>query len=385
MVAVAGIVAACIAVFGFLAVGGDDEPNDATPPTTASSTPSSTESTPSTTTTTTPPDPVSVDSIAVEPFEERVPDRYRIAYDVMENGLARTEMLAVDRPFESLTTSTRDGAIISGTATSRDRLWNYLVDRAGWLVIQPELHRAAFDLRPLAAMATMVSLGFAEQTGTDEYLGRPCRRFLTGQPITNTGATRASAAESNEVCIDDEGLVLHEKWQIGGSTVIERTVTAVDTDADNELAFDAGMFDPTPAITDAPEFEAILSTIAVPADEETLATLATDIVPPDGFELAGTVLRSGGPDTGGSAATEVVRFYSNGTDLIEVAEFSVASGADLDGGGALPVDIDGPETWFLADFRASAVRTRLSDTTFVEIRGTNPAQLIALLDTLTRR
>ncbi len=68
-----------------------------------------------------------------------------------------------------------------------------------------------------------------------------------------------------------------------------------------------------------------------------------------------------------------------------MAEITTAGGADLDGGGAVPVEIDGPETWFFPDFRASAIRTRLSDSRFVELRGTTPAQLVSLLDTLTRR
>lgn len=357
-----------------LASGSDD---DRTPlAATTTSTPSTTEETTSTTST---PESVPPSAIAVEPFAESSPVSYRITYEIVENELARTETVTVRRPYESLVRSERDGETVSGTATSRARLWTYLTDREGWLVLQPELHRAAFDQRPLTAMAMAISLGRAEEAGTDTYLGRSCRVFVTGQPLGSSGITAPSDAESTELCIDDEGLVLHERWQIEGSTVVERTATSVETG----IEVDTAAFDPTPVVEDAEEFEAVLSTIAVPADEETLALLQTDIVPPDGFVLDGTVLRAGAPDRGG--ATEIVRFYSNGSELIEVAEIIAPAGAQLDGGGAVQVEIDGPETWFFPDFRASAVRSRLSETNFVEIRGTDPAQLIGLLDTLTRR
>ncbi len=356
--------------------GGSDEAASTTTTSTASTTTSPITAPP----TSAPPPAVPIATIAAEPFPENPPDSYRITYDVVENGLPRTETVTVVRPFESLVVSTRDGAMVSGTATSRSRLWTYLTDRKGWLVIQPELHRAAYDQRPLAAMATMIALGRAEERGTGEFLGRSCRVFVTGEPLSNPGAVAPSDAESTEVCIDDSGLVLHELWQMNGAPVTERTATdvAVGIDADPSA------FDPTPEIADAPEFEAVLSTVAVAADDATIAKLQVDITPPPGYELQGTVLRSGSPDEG-DAASEIVRFYSDGSDLIELAEVTVPSGAQLDGTNAVPVEIDGPETWFVPDFRASVIRTRLSDTTFVELRGSNPAQLAALLPTMTSR
>ena len=375
------VVAAVVAAALILVVtrSGDDDP-DAAPASTSSST-STTEAT--TTTTTAPPDPVSPGVISVAPFPEAAPASYRITYDIVENQLARTETVTVRRPFESLVLSERDGAQIGGTATSRSRLWTYLTDREGWLVLQPELHRAAFDARPLGAMAAAIALGRAEEIGTGTYVGTSCRRFRTGQPLGSSGITAPTDEESTELCIDDRGLVLHERWQIGGSPVVERTATAVETD----IAVDAAVFDPTPVIEDAEEFEAVLSAIAVPADEETLAQLQTDIAPPAGFLLEGAVLRAGTPSQSGSTptSTEIVRFYSDGRQLIEVAEFVSTSAVVLDIGHAVPLAIDGPETWFAPDFRASAVRTRLSENSYVEIRGTDPAQLVALLDTLTRR
>lgn len=358
------------------AAGTDDEASTAA----TTSTMAVTSTTTPTTTTEAPPEPVDPQLVAVPAFEEDTPTAYRITYDVVENQLPRTETITVRRPYESLVRSERDGRLLSGSATSRSRLWTYLADREGWLAVQPQLHRAGSDHRPLRAMATAISLGRAEERGTATFAGADCRVFVTGQPLGTTGIVAPTDAESTELCIDDRGLVLHERWTIEGSVVVERTATSVEIDP----AIDPAAFDPSPEVEDAEEFEAILSTIAVPADEETIALLETDIEPPPGFVLDGTILRAGNPERGPSSS-EIVRLWSNGTDLIEVAEVTSVEGVSLGHGGAVPLDMDGPETWFVPDFRASAVRVRLSDTSFVEIRGTDPAQLVALLDTLTRR
>lgn len=87
-----------------------------------------------------------------------------------------------------------------------------------------------------------------------------------------------------------------------------------------------------------------------------------------------------------ASATEVVRFYSDGADLIEVAEVTVSGGAVLSGGGARHVEIEGfDEVWFDPDFRASALRVRIDDVSFLELRGAVPERLVALLSTLTLR
>ena len=88
-----------------------------------------------------------------------VPLAYRITYEVVENGLPRVEEWTVRRPYESLVLSRRDDTLLSGTSTSRALLQTYLSDRDGWLPVQPELHRAAFDQHPAAALTAMEVLG----------------------------------------------------------------------------------------------------------------------------------------------------------------------------------------------------------------------------------
>lgn len=337
----------------------------------------------STTTSTTQPVPVPVDlaALTVEPLPEDRPASYRIVYDIVENALERRETWAVRRPYESLIVSDRDDVLVSGSATSATQLYTYLLDRNAWFAIQPQLHRAAYDQHPLTAMATMIALGFAEVAGEAEYAGTPCSVFVTGAPLTS-GSVAPPGDERTEVCIDGRGLVLHERWEIGGSLVSERTATSVEVDPD----LDPAGFDPMPQIGDVAELDVLLSTVAVAADEETIARLRTDVVLPDAYTLDGTVFRTSASNAGTTGASETVRFYSDGADLIEVAEVTVGGPAELDGGGAVLVEVDGfEETWFDPDFRVSAIRTRMTDTSFVEIRGADPRQLVEILRSLTLR
>ncbi|MDE0802577.1 MAG: hypothetical protein OSA99_04560 [Acidimicrobiales bacterium] len=366
----------CGALIAVVASSGDDA--DPTPTTSA---PTSTAETSTTSTTEPPIEPVDLGALTIAPLAEDPPARYRIAYDIVENALERQETWTVQRPFESLVVGTRDGALVSGSATSRSDLYTYLTDRDGWYSIQPELHRAAFDQRPLAAMATMIELGLAESAGSGEYAGRACSVYVTGAPLSSASVS-PPGDERTEACIDDSGLLLYERWEIGDNVVTERTATSVEIDPD----VDPAIFDPGPIVDDAPELDALLGNVAVEADEATLEDLRTDIVVPDGYALISAVFRSSTSDTGTGGAAETVRFYSDGVDLIELAEVTVGGVAELDGGGAVPVEIDGFEdVWFDPDFRASALRARLTETSFVELRGADPSRLVELLETISLR
>lgn len=377
-VPVVGAVVVCAGLLAVVATsGGDDTP----PATTTTAAPSSSTAS-SSTTTEPPPEPIDLAALTAEPFAVDPPGSYRIVYDVEENALRREETWTVRRPYESLVVGSRGGVVVDGTATSITDLYRYFSDREAWFVIQPERHRAAFDHHPLTAMATMVALGLAEETGEGEFVGRPCAVFVTGSPL-GSGSVSPPGDERTEVCIDDAGLVLHERWEIGGDIVSERTATSVETDP----AIDPAVFDPVPVIEDAPELEALVgASIAVAADQETIDALRTDIAIPERYTLDATVFRASTSDAGSTGAAETVRFYADGADLIELVEVTVGGPAELDGGGARPVEIDGfEEVWFDADFRASAIRARLTDSSFVEIRGTDPRQLVELLQSISLR
>lgn len=378
LVAVA-VVAVLVAV---VAASGDDGPA-AAPASATSTTGSTTTAAPPPTTALPPAQPVAGLLAAGPPVA--APPAYRITYEVVENGLSRVEEWTVRRPYESLVLSTRDGVLLSGTSTSRTRLQTFLSDEDGWLPIQPELHRAAFDQHPAAALGAMEVLGLVERRGGEEHLGRRCTVWRTGQPPSAGAPTRPSDEEHTDVCIDDAGLVLHERWEIGGNVVVERTATALEL----EPALDPAMFDPGPVVRDADALTAAFSTIAVPADDETLARLQTEVPVPEGYAPDGAVFRGagGGPAGGGGppASAETVRFYSRGADLLEVAEVFTDGGASLASEAGVRVDVEGwDEVWFEPGFRVSLLRARLDDTTYVELRHHDVPFLFEVLSSLRR-
>lgn len=373
-VVVVGVLVLVVARAG----GGDSEAA-----TTTTSTAPTTTSTAPPTTTTTAPDPVPVAELVAPPPAVDAPAAYRITYDVVENGLPRVEEWTVRRPYESLVVSTRDGAVLTGTATSRARLQHFLSEERGWLPIQPELHRAAFDQHPAAAVAAMAALGLVEPQGEDEHLGRRCSVYRTGQPTSAGAATVPSDDEHTDVCIDDAGLVLHERWVIGGSVVVERTATALELDP----AIDDAAFEPGPPAEGADALARIFTTIAVPADEETMARLRTTVPVPEGYSDDGAVFRAAGAGPSGSTpgAAEIVRFYSSGLALLEVAEVFIDGDAELDGGAAVPVEVEGwDEVWFEPGFRSSTLRARLGTSSYVELRHHDVAFLFEVLGSLVR-
>lgn len=373
---VAAVVAAVLVALA--ASGGDDQPVAEPAPTTTAASPSSTTELPTTTTVRA---PVPVASLLAPPLPVDPPTSYRISYDVVENGLPRVEELVVRRPYESLVTSTRDGTLLSGTATSRQALQTFLSAQQGWLILQPELHRAADDQHPAGAVAAMEALGLIERRGEEAYAGRRCSVFRTGQPPSAGAATPPSEEEHTDLCIDEAGLVLHERWEIGGSVVVERTARSVEL----EPVLDPATFAQGPVVEDADGLQAAFASIAVKADEETLDRLRTEVTPPAGYQADGAVFRAA--DAGGGApGQEIVRFYSSGPALLEVVEVFVAGPADVTGAAGTPVEVEGwDEVWFEPGFRSSVLRARIDGSSYVELRHHDVALLFDVLRSTVRR
>jgi hypothetical protein len=379
LLAVVVVVGVLVLVVARSTAGDDEGAAPATAPTTASTT---TEA--PTTTTTTLPDPEPIEDLLAPGPAVQVPQAYRITYEIVENGLTRTEEWTVQRPYESLILSRRGDTLLEGTSTSRDKLQTYFADRSGWLVIQPELHRAAFDQHPAAAIGAMEVLGLVEVRGQEEHVGRTCTVYRTGQPPSAGEATAPSEEERTDVCIDDAGLVLHERWEIGGSVVVERTATAVEL----EPEIDPAAFEPGPVVDADDALSRVFSTIAVEADEETLERLETVVPVPEGYTEDGVVFRAsdGGVGAGGASvpgSAEIVRFYSSGPSLLEVAEVFVDGDADLSSQAAVRVEVERfGEVWFEPGFRSSSLRARTGESSYVDLRHHDVALLFDVLRSL---
>lgn len=355
----------------------DDEPA-AAPATTTTTTAAPT----TTTTTTAPPEPVPIEELLVEPLPIDAPTSYRITYDVVENGAPRVEEWTVRRPYEAVQLATRDGVLVSGSSTSREMYQVFLSGDRGWLPVQPELHRPEYDLRAGEALAVVERLGLAQRRGEEEHAGRPCTVYRTGQPATAQEVTAPSDSEHTDLCIDAAGLVLHERWVVGGGVVVERTATAVEL----EPEVDPAAFQPGPVAEDVEELARAFASIAVEADEETLARLRTDVPVPAGYTADGAVFRALGSGSTPGSAAEIVRFYSSGPALLEVSEVLVDGPAPITSASGVPVIAEGwDEVWFQPGFRTSALRARLDESSYVELRHHDVRLLVEVLRSLVRR
>jgi hypothetical protein len=375
---VPALVAVVVAGALVLVVAARDDDGSAAPATTTTTTTAPT----TTTTTEPPPAPRPVEDLLVEPRPVDAPTSYRVTYDVVENGVPRVEEWTVRRPYEAVQVSTRDGVVISGSSTSRAMYQVFLSNERGWLPVQPELHRPEYDLRAGEAVAVLEHLGLAERRGDEEHAGRTCTVHRTGQPPTAQEVTAPSDSEHTDVCIDAAGLVLHERWVVGGSVVVERTATSVEL----EPVVDDAAFQPGPVAEDIEELARAFSSIAVKAEGETLDRLRTDVPVPTGYTDDGAVFRAVGSAATPGSAAEIVRFYSSGPDLLEVAEVYVDGPATVATAGGIPVVVDGwDEVWFLPGFRTSAMRARIDESSYVELRHHDVRLLADVLRSLVRR
>ncbi|MFP5321518.1 MAG: hypothetical protein ACLGIC_06685, partial [Acidimicrobiia bacterium] len=150
-------------------------------------------------------------------------------------------------------------------------------------------------------------------------------------------------------------------------------------------------FEPGPVAEDADALSAAFTTIAVEADEETLDRLRTEVPVPSGHTDDGAVFRAadaggGGAPGGPPGAAEIVRFYSSGPDLLEVAEVFVDGPAPIASAAGVPVEVDGwGEVWFEPGFRTSFLRGRTSESSYVELRHHDVAFLFEVFRTITAR
>lgn len=137
------------------------------------------------------------------------------------------------RPFE--------GRLLAGTSALLDRASPdtsgtlsvgsdvYSLADGGVTLVQRRVPTSAIGDQSLAAVLDdAVEAGLAERLGTVEtVLDRSCREYVVREPgaavlLKLTDESRLG------VCIDDDGLVLRERWELRGELVLERRAVELD-------------------------------------------------------------------------------------------------------------------------------------------------------------
>lgn len=161
----------------------------------------------------------------------RLPDEvligsYRVVYAVEElDAEPRTEERTVIRPYHSKVVSRRDGRLLDGTITDDDGLWVLLAEPGTWQLRTPGRQRPADDLRPIQALRAALDEGLAQGRGADVVLGRTCSVVriggLPGGPLE-----APSERDHVELCVDETGVMLRERWVVAGR--LARSMTATE-------------------------------------------------------------------------------------------------------------------------------------------------------------
>lgn len=164
------------------------------------------------------------------------PTAFRIVYrvEVLQEPPSTTlEERLVRRPFDGMLLGSRtrvvdvDDPETSGTASRGSQILS--ISNGHAVPVQGRIPTLAIGDQALGGLVEdAVRLGRATATGDeDRLLGRSCRVFGVKEP----GARSLDAPTSDSsatVCIDDDGLVLQERWKLGGQLVFERTAIAID-------------------------------------------------------------------------------------------------------------------------------------------------------------
>ncbi|HVF76533.1 MAG TPA: hypothetical protein VM938_15965 [Acidimicrobiales bacterium] len=181
---------------------------------------------------------VLVPRLAAADRDAAVPDAgYRIVRAVEEGEVRSTEEVVVRAPFHSKRVVSRDGAVVDGTLANDAGLWRWVGD--GWLLVD-EGSRRADGASLHGILPFLTANGLAEARGSDEVAGRQCDVVRTREPVGIVASQPPTDADHAELCIAPEGVVLRERWLVGGRLL--RSTTAVRFDvapADSASAFEA--------------------------------------------------------------------------------------------------------------------------------------------------
>jgi hypothetical protein len=158
--------------------------------------------------------------------------------DVLQDPPSTTfEERVVRRPFEGrILSSTSRGVDLNDPGTSVTMSVGSSIlsisDGQQTLVRQRVPNAAIGDVALASVLEEAARLGHAEaQAEEDVVLDRPCRLFAVKEPGARVVAAPTKSSRTT-LCIDDDGLILRERWELRGRVVLERTAIELDEDPD---------------------------------------------------------------------------------------------------------------------------------------------------------
>jgi hypothetical protein len=268
------------------------------------------------------PSPASGGSAGVD-VGSRSPSSYLIVYQVDNSGAHQWEVLSVQRPFAAsdliYTTSGTPGPHDSATSGNISTMTNlYAVDSHGVrLVSGRQPVPPSGDEYLGAEISELTRRGLAMDAGpAPPVAGRRCEMFRFSGPPTGAIAALGTGSDHDDLCIDEEGLVLSEVWTYHGKVARQRTAVEVRTSS-TAVVVDAAV--PTAPSTDGAIPPTVYAATIHPDPQP--STFIAAPAAPAGFQQSGPAVDFRFPDPNNpsqTAAASVVWAFTSGAHLIEV-------------------------------------------------------------------
>ncbi|HEV2368347.1 MAG TPA: hypothetical protein VGR90_00645 [Acidimicrobiales bacterium] len=154
---------------------------------------------------------------------------YAVTYAVTyTGGVHNVEKITVQRPYNGMDVTYRNGQIVAGEMTNSQGLWEWSTNNTpGWLLLSQGVQRSVSDVQPVLALDAGVDQNAVAVVGAGRALGRPCTMVVTGQPVGQP-VQAPDPSSLTRMCLDRTGIPLTMLWTLDGKTAETMTATAFD-------------------------------------------------------------------------------------------------------------------------------------------------------------
>lgn len=240
---------------------------------------------------------------------------YRVDYTTVYSAgnpvTTDQEERLVERPFESLDLSRRDGQLISGAITNDQGFYEY-TQGSGWALLVSGRQAPQNDLQPYGGLSQALKVGLARVVGTENLAGEKCTNVRTGAPV-GEAMKKPTGSNHVDICLDSHGVVLSYVWTLNGKRV--ETMTASHVQVNPPAVADEFNVGPG-KVNSAAEVHSI------PLTPQQLSETSPKLIAPAGFVYsAGTLQAQQDPLTGGLDLTTELLFVQGQSELYVVDYF----------------------------------------------------------------
>jgi len=274
----------------------------------------------------------------------------------------------VQRPFLGRLEMRRGSSVFVGSLSSDQGTWLYVAgERPGWAQLTSSRDRAAGDSHVGAGLAEALRQRLARVVGRRTVAGQACTVVRTGSPIASK-ATRPTAGDHDDLCVDAHGIMLEDQWTIKGTLARTRVATTYDPSP----TFTDQTWAPTPSSSNAALVRSKAPRV-VELDAAGIGRLALALDPPSGYSATGGYYSQ---PSASVLAGDSVEHFVDGPDLIDLTQHTVQGPANPRKGRRVKVPGVGTVT-IHTDLSTVSVEAQLPGGAYARLSGSDVETLLA--------